>query len=132
MAVSSHDLSDLNVTRAPCEEVIGQVHPVAGTKAGQQLIQPREVGRPVDVDPYQVADRPCPSARTSGVDSGGEVATFRRGEQPGGGSIRPGHHRSSRPCFDQCRSRSRSSARSSASTLARISRSSWPAGTSTT
>jgi hypothetical protein len=43
----------------------------------------------------------------------------------------PGHHRCSRPYFDQCCSRSRSSARSNARTLARISRSSWSEAMST-
>jgi hypothetical protein len=67
---------------------VGQVHPVSGGKAGQQLVQPGEVGGPVHVHRHLIAGRPGPSIPVLGVDRRRRVAPLLRGQQPVHGGVR--------------------------------------------
>jgi hypothetical protein len=81
---------------------VGQVQPVAGVQAGEQPMQPREVGRPVDVHRHPVAGRPGVPVAVLAVDAGPRVAPLVAGQQPVGravsdGDPRPRERRPPRP-----------------------------------
>jgi hypothetical protein len=55
---------------------VGQIHPITSAELREQLVQAREVGRPVDVHGHLVADRPGPSVGMLAVDGCRRIAAL--------------------------------------------------------